>query len=58
LDVEVFDLVGGLVGGYDVQELSEGVSFEVFFGEVFQVSFGECDIGFDDNFFIVGVNFD
>ena len=39
LDVEVLDLVGGLVDGNDVKELSETVSLEVLLGKVLQVSF-------------------
>lgn len=45
LDVEVLDLIVGLVGGDDVQEFSETVLFEVFLGQVFEVSLGEGDLG-------------
>lgn len=56
LDVEVLDLVGGLVDGDDVKELSETVSLEVLLGKVLQVSFRECNIGLDCDFLVVTVD--
>lgn len=56
LDVEVLDLVGGLVDGNDVQELTKAVSFEVFLGEVLQVSLGKGNIGLDGDFLVVAVD--
>ena len=47
MDVEILDLISSLAGGNDVQEFSEAVFLEVLFGEVFQVSLGECDVGWD-----------
>ena len=38
LDVEVFDLIGILVGGDDIEELSEAVLLEVFLGEILKVT--------------------
>ena len=46
LDVEVLDLVGGLVDGNDIEELSETMPLEVFFSEVLEVALGESDIDF------------
>jgi hypothetical protein len=56
LDVEVFNLVGRLVGGNDIQKLSQAVLLEIFFGEVFQVSLGEVDVSLDSNPLVVAVD--
>lgn len=58
LDVEVLDLIGGLVDGDDVQELTETVSLEVLFGEVLEVSLGEGDIGLNGDFLVVAAHLD
>ena len=43
LDIEVFDLVGFLVLCDHIQEFSQTVLFQVFLGEVLQISLGEWD---------------
>jgi hypothetical protein len=58
LDVEVLDLVGGLVDGDDVQELAETVPLEVLLGEVLEVSLGEGDVGLDGDFLVVAAHLD
>ena len=58
LDVEVLDLVGGLVDSDDVQELTETVSFEILLGEVLEVSFGKGDISLNGDFLVVAVDSD
>jgi hypothetical protein len=56
LDVKVFNLIGGLVGGDNVQELSKAVLFEIFFGEVLKVSLGEVDVGLDSDLLVVAAH--
>ena len=56
LDVEVLDLVRALVGGNDIEELTEGVLLEVLLGEVLEVSLGEADVGLDSDALVVGVD--
>ena len=58
LDVEVLDLVSGLVDGDDVQELTEAVPLEVLLGEVLEVSLGEGDVGLDGDLLVVAANLD
>jgi len=58
LNVEVFDLVGGLVDCDDVQELSQTVSLEVLLGEVLEISLGEGDFDLDGDFLIVVIDLD
>ena len=58
LDVEVFDLVGGSVGGNDVQELPEAVLLEVLLGEVLEVSFGEVGVSLDGDSLVITVHAD
>jgi hypothetical protein len=43
LNVEVFDLIGSLSGGDDVQEFSQAVLLQVLLCQVLQVSLGEGD---------------
>lgn len=47
LDIEVFDLVGFLILGNHVQELSQAVLLQVFLGQVLEVSLAEGDGGID-----------
>jgi hypothetical protein len=55
LDVEILDLIVGLVGGDNVQEFSKTVLLEVLLGQVLKISLGEGDIGVDvDDFVGVG----
>ena len=56
LDVEVFDLIGILVGGDDIEELSEAVLLEVFLGEILKVTLGEVSLSLDVHSLIVVVN--
>jgi len=53
LDVEVFDLVGGLVSSNHIQELSQTVSFEVLLRQIFKISLRECNVGLNCDFLIV-----
>ena len=56
LDVEVLDLVGALVGGNDIEELTEGVLLEVLLGEVLEVALRETDVGLDSDAPVVRVH--
>lgn len=49
LNVEIFNLIGSLSGGNDVQEFSQTVLLEVLFGQVLQVSLWECDVSWDSD---------
>jgi hypothetical protein len=49
-------LVGGLVGGNNVQELSKAVLLEVFLGEVLKVSLGEVDISLDSYLLVIAAH--
>jgi hypothetical protein len=53
LDVEVLDLVGGLVGCNYVQKLSETVSLQILFGQVLKVTLGKGDISAKGDFLLV-----
>jgi len=50
LNVEIFDLIGSLSGGNDVQEFSQAVFLEVLFGQVLQVSLWEWNVGSNGDF--------
>lgn len=56
LDVEVLDLVGRLVDGDDVEELTKTVPFEVLLGEVLEVSLRKGDVGLDSDLLVVAVD--
>lgn len=58
LDVEVLDLVGFLVLGDHVQELTQTVLFQVFLGEVLEVPFREGSGGIYADFGAVVCDFD
>lgn len=58
MDVEVFNLVGLLVLGNNVQEFSKAVLFKIFLSEVLEISLGEGDGCADANFSSVFSNFD
>lgn len=47
LDVEIFDLISSLTSGNDVQEFSQAVLLQILFSQVFQVSLGEGNVGWN-----------
>lgn len=47
LNVEIFDLIGSLSSGNDVQEFSQAVLLEVLLGQVLQVSLWEWNVSWD-----------
>ena len=58
LDVEVFDLIGILVSGNDIEELSEAVLLEVFLGEILKITLGEVSLSLDVHSLVIIVNLD
>ena len=41
LNIEIFKCVSVFVGGSDVQIISQSLFFQIFFSQIFKVSFGE-----------------
>lgn len=58
MNVEIFDLIGSLSGGNDVQEFSQTVFLEVLLGQILQISLWECDIGWDGDLAGISGNVD
>jgi hypothetical protein len=56
LDVEIFDLIAVFAGGNNVQEFSQTVLFQIFFGQIFQISLWESDIGWYGQFSSISGN--
>tara|TARA_B110001450_G_C17351467_1_gene371691 strand:+ start:191 stop:577 length:387 start_codon:yes stop_codon:yes gene_type:complete len=53
-DFEISELVGVLSGSEDSQEFLEVLFLQVFLGEIFEVSLGEWDLGFNNDGVFVG----